>query len=86
MVTFLTLYIVPRMSDLFKSLSAQRGLPTITVVVLAISKGVAGNIWWIAPLVLIVFGGLIYVAPNREGQADAAPPAFENSCRRVADP
>jgi type IV pilus assembly protein PilC len=53
MVTFLTLYIVPRMSDLFKNLSQSRGLPTITVVVLAISTGVANNIWWLAPLVLI---------------------------------
>jgi len=56
MVTFLTLYIVPRMSDLFKSLSQSRGLPTITVVVLAISTGFANNIWWIAPLILV--GGL----------------------------
>ncbi|HMQ03406.1 MAG TPA: type II secretion system F family protein [Pyrinomonadaceae bacterium] len=53
MVAFLTLYIVPRMSDLFTSLSAQRGLPTVTVLVLAISKGVAGNIWWLGPLLLI---------------------------------
>lgn len=53
MVAFLTLYIVPRMSDLFTSLSAQRGLPTVTVLVLAISKGVAGNIWWLGPLFLI---------------------------------
>ena len=54
MVAFLTLYIVPRMSDLFKSLSANRGLPTITVVVLAISTGVANNIWWMLPLIIIV--------------------------------
>src|SRR5687767_6413183 len=56
MVAFLTLYIVPRMSDLFKSLSQSRGLPTITVIVLAISTGFANNIWWIAPLVIV--GGL----------------------------
>src|SRR5215207_4981786 len=56
MVTFLTLYIVPRMSDLFKNLSQSRGLPTITVIVLAISTGFANNIWWIAPLVIV--GGL----------------------------
>src|SRR4249919_2656751 len=37
MVAFLTLYIVPRMSELFKGLSANRALPTITVIVLAIS-------------------------------------------------
>src|SRR5688500_12270639 len=48
MVAFLTLYIVPRMSDLFKGLSANRGLPTITVIVLAISTGIANNIYWIA--------------------------------------
>ena len=58
MVTFLTLYIVPRMSDLFKGLAQNRGLPTITVIVLAISTGVANNIWWVAPLVLIVGLGL----------------------------
>src|SRR5688572_25194003 len=54
MVAFLTLYIVPRMSDLFKNLSASRGLPTITVVVLAISNGVAENIWWMLPLAAIL--------------------------------
>ena len=59
MVAFLTLYIVPRMSDLFKSLSANRGLPTVTVVVLAISSGVANNIWWMLPL-LAVLGGAMF--------------------------
>ena len=59
MVTFLTLYIVPRMSELFKSLSANRGLPTVTVVVLAISNGIAENIWWVLPLVILAGGTLI---------------------------
>ncbi len=68
MVAFLTLYIVPRMSDLFTSLSAQRGLPTVTVVVLAISKGVAGNIWWIAPLLLLVFGALFIWLRTENGK------------------
>jgi type IV pilus assembly protein PilC len=54
MVTFLTLYIVPRMSDLFKNLSATGKLPTVTVVVLAISNGFAENVWWILPLALIL--------------------------------
>lgn len=58
MVAFLTLYIVPRMSDLFTNLSANRGLPTVTVIVLAISHAVAGNIWWLAPLLLILFGAM----------------------------
>ena len=53
MVAFLTLYIVPRMSDLFKSLSANRTLPTVTLAVLWFSNTIAANIWWVAPLVLI---------------------------------
>jgi type IV pilus assembly protein PilC len=58
MVAFLTIYIVPRMSDLFKSLSANRGLPTITLAVLALSNGVANNVWWFLPLLLIAGVGL----------------------------
>ncbi len=54
MVAFLTLYIIPRMSDLFKSLSANRALPTITLAVLAVSNGIVDNILWLGPLVLIV--------------------------------
>ncbi len=54
MVAFLTLYIVPRMSDLFKGLSANKGLPTVTVIVLAFSNGLANNFWWLLPLVLIL--------------------------------
>ncbi len=54
MVSFLTFYIIPRMSDLFRGLSANRPLPTITVVVLAFSTAIAKNIWWILPLALIL--------------------------------
>jgi type II secretory pathway component PulF len=42
------------MADLFKALGANRGLPTITIVVLAISNGVANNIWWMLPLGLLI--------------------------------
>ncbi len=59
MVGFLTFYIVPRMSDLFKGLSANRALPTITVAVLAFSNAVVGNIWWLLPLTIIVIVGLV---------------------------
>jgi type IV pilus assembly protein PilC len=54
MIAFLSLYIVPRMSDLFKQLNANSGLPTITVVVLTISTAFANNIWWLFPLLLII--------------------------------
>lgn len=54
MVGFLTLYIVPRMSELFKNLSGNRALPTITVIVVSISSTITTNIWWLLPLVLIL--------------------------------
>ncbi len=60
MVAFLTLYIIPRMSDLFKNLNTRAELPTITVVVLGISSAIAGNFWWLAPL-LIVLGIALYI-------------------------
>jgi type IV pilus assembly protein PilC len=62
MAAFLTLYIVPRMSELFRGLSANRPLPTVTVVVVSISTGLAANIWWVAPLVLVVaFGTYVWL-------------------------
>ncbi len=54
MVAFLTLYIVPRMSDLFKSLAANRTLPTVTLAVLWFSNAIINNIFWLGPLVLII--------------------------------
>lgn len=60
MISFLTLYIVPRMSDLFKTMSANRTLPTVTLVVLSLSNAVANNIYWLLP-VLIVAGLAVYV-------------------------
>ena len=66
MVAFLTFYIVPRMSDLFTSLSANRGLPTVTVVVLAISNTVASNAWWMIPLLFILaFAAFIWLRTDR---------------------
>ena len=54
MMAFLTLYVVPKMSDLFKGLNAAQGLPTVTVVVLAVSNGLANNIWWLLPMTLVL--------------------------------
>ncbi len=59
MVAFLTLYIVPRMSDLFKGLSANQGLPLVTVIVLGVSSTVANNIWWLLPLFLVLIFSLV---------------------------
>jgi len=66
MIAFLTLYIVPRMSDLFRNLSGQRSLPTITLAVLWLSNTISGNIWWLAPLVLIsLFALYIWIRTER---------------------
>ncbi len=59
MVAFLTLYIVPRMSDLFKGLNAKQGLPTVTIVVLTISTTVASNILWLLPLTIILIFSIV---------------------------
>ena len=86
MVTFLTLYIVPRMSDLFQSLSANRGLPTVTVVVLAISHFVAGNIWWLGPLILVVGFGLYFWLRTDSGRLNASPFSAKDTGCRAAYP
>jgi type IV pilus assembly protein PilC len=54
MVAFLTLYIVPRMSDLFRQLSATRTLPGITLFVLSVSNTLVANSWWLLPLILFL--------------------------------
>ncbi|MEO6588696.1 MAG: type II secretion system F family protein [Pyrinomonadaceae bacterium] len=60
MMGFLTMYVVPKMSDLFKGLNSAQGLPTITLAVLAVSNFLASNFWWLLPM-LLVLGFAIYI-------------------------
>lgn len=53
MVLFLSVYVVPRMADLFKNIGQRNSLPTITVIVVTLSNAVASNILWVAPLTLV---------------------------------
>jgi type IV pilus assembly protein PilC len=55
MVIFLTTFVVPRMSELFVGFG--NNLPTITRVVLALSNWMTGNVFWFAPLLIIVVAG-----------------------------
>lgn len=55
MVTFLTLYVVPRMSDLFSGLAGGE-LPIVTQIVVGLSKWLSSNVIWFGPLVI---GGAI---------------------------
>jgi type IV pilus assembly protein PilC len=48
MVTFLTVYVVPRMSDLFSGFGTE--LPFVTQIVLGISHWLSGNVIWFGPL------------------------------------
>jgi type IV pilus assembly protein PilC len=68
MVGFLTIYVVPRMSELFSTLSATAQLPTVTVVVVTISGFMAGNIWWLGPLILIIAVALFFWVRTTAGR------------------
>lgn len=59
MVAFLVLYIIPRMSNLFQGLSTSKGLPGVTLFVLAVSNTLAANFWWFLPLLFIVVAILV---------------------------
>jgi type IV pilus assembly protein PilC len=54
MVAFLVLYIIPKMSNLFEGLSTSKGLPTVTLFVLAVSNTLSSNFWWFLPVLFIV--------------------------------
>ena len=55
MVTFLTIYVVPRMSDLFSGLAGGE-LPIVTQIVVGLSKWLSSNVIWFGPLFI---GGTI---------------------------
>ncbi len=50
MVAFLTIYVVPRMSQLFEGFG--KSLPTITLFVIGLSDFIAGNIYWLGPALI----------------------------------
>src|SRR6266540_6072634 len=54
MVTFLTVYVVPRMSDLFAGFGTE--LPTVTLIVVGLSRWLSTNVIWFGPLMI---GGAI---------------------------
>jgi type IV pilus assembly protein PilC len=50
MVTFLTIYVVPRMSDLFSGFGTE--LPMVTQIVVGLSSWLSANVIWFGPLVI----------------------------------
>src|SRR5258707_14058375 len=61
MVIFLTVYVVPKMSDLFAGFG--NDLPTPTKIVLTLSGWMTGNVFWFGPLVII--GSTVLISWSR---------------------
>jgi type IV pilus assembly protein PilC len=51
MVVFLTIYVVPRMADLFTNFGNE--LPTVTQIVVGLSRWLSSNVFWFGPLVVV---------------------------------
>lgn len=66
MVAFLTIYVVPRMSELFTGFNTE--LPTITIVVVGVSTWMASNLFWLAPLLLISGAALTVWSRTPQGK------------------
>lgn len=59
MVMFLTLFVVPRMSNLFEGFGKNK-LPMLTLIVTGISGWLSTNFWWLVPLVIVGIVALIF--------------------------
>lgn len=66
MVFFLTIYVVPKMSDLFSGFNTS--LPTVTVVVVGISQWMSSNLLWFGPLAVAAGVGLGLWARTARGR------------------
>jgi type IV pilus assembly protein PilC len=67
MVGFLTVYVVPRMSSLFEGMGKNR-LPWLTVIVTGISTWLTLNLWWLAPLLILVVIALVFWSRTPSGR------------------
>src|SRR5256886_1893776 len=59
MVTFLTVYVVPRMSNLFEGFGRNK-LPVLTLIVTGISSWMSANFLWLLPLVIVGVVALVF--------------------------
>ncbi len=66
MVAFLTIYVVPRMSSVFVGFN--NDLPTVTVIVTGVSSFVAGNSYWIFPLLIGLAIAFFFWSRTRSGK------------------
>lgn len=66
MVAFLTVYVVPRMANVFAGFKTE--LPFVTVAVVGMSGFFAANLYWLLPLLLVVGAGIGWWARTPGGQ------------------
>src|SRR5712671_8145639 len=66
MVIFLTTFVVPRMSDLFSGFGSN--LPTITIIVLALSGWMMRNAIWVVPTLIVGSVGLFIWSRTPSGR------------------
>jgi type IV pilus assembly protein PilC len=59
MVMFLTLFVVPRMSNLFEGFGKNK-LPVLTLIVTGVSTWLTENVLWLLPLLIIGVGALVF--------------------------
>jgi type IV pilus assembly protein PilC len=67
MVAFLTIYVVPRMSELFQGFGNNK-LPTLTVMVVGISDWISSNVYWFAPLLIASVIALVFWSRTPSGR------------------
>jgi type IV pilus assembly protein PilC len=66
MVIFLTVYVVPRMSELFAGFGGK--LPVVTQIVLGISGWLTGNVFWLAPTIIVGSVALLIWSRTPQGR------------------
>jgi len=66
MVLFLTIYVVPKMNDLFSGFGNKLPLPTMIVV--GLSHWLSTNIFWFAPLVIILATAFFFWSRTASGR------------------
>lgn len=68
MVTFLSLYVVPRMSQLFQGLSKDNQLPMLTRIVVGFSGFFITNIIWLGPILIAIIALLYFWSKTTSGR------------------
>jgi type IV pilus assembly protein PilC len=66
MVTFLTIYVVPKMSELFSGFGNE--LPTVTQIVVGLSRWLSGNVIWFGPAIIVAAVALFLWSKTPSGR------------------